>query len=104
MYDRYIMNPIIKKIIDAPTSLYIVFYTKDCSYCNRAIRLLRRKHLRFKKYNIDGIRGGRTRLFTTLNTYARMIKFDSTHKTVPLIFIDGRFLGGYTELYHSIWD
>ncbi len=67
----------------------VVIYTGDlCIHCDWAIDLLRRKNIKFTKYNI------------TKDTVKReeMIKKSNGAKTVPQIFIGEHHVGGNVEL------
>lgn len=67
----------------------VEIYTKTfCGYCWRARELLESKGIEFEDYVIDG--GGPKR--------EEMIQRASGRTTVPQIFIDGRHVGGCTEL------
>ncbi len=66
----------------------IEIYTKGyCGYCFAAKRLLTKKSLEFKEIAID----------RDLALQAEMIQ-RSGQRTVPQIFINGRSVGGYTEI------
>lgn len=66
----------------------IEVYTIDnCSYCAAAKNLLRERGLSFKEINIDG---DQDKIKELINK--------TGHRTMPQIFIDGRFIGGFTEL------
>jgi glutaredoxin len=66
----------------------IEVYTIDnCSYCSAAKSLLAKKNLSFKEINITGDDAQREQLIKK-----------TAHRTMPQIFIDGQFVGGYTEL------
>ena len=67
----------------------VVIYTGDlCVHCDWAIDLLRRKNIKFTKYNI------------TKDTVKReeMLKKSNGAKTVPQIFIGEHHVGGNVEL------
>ncbi len=64
-----------------------MYSTKLCSYCQHARRLLKEKGLAYTEINIGGDPD------KTLEMMER-----SGGRTVPQIFIDGRSIGGYTEL------
>ena len=66
----------------------IEIYTKGyCCYCFAAKRLLKKKSLEFKEIPVD----------RDLALQAEMIQ-RSGQRTVPQIFINGRSVGGYTEI------
>lgn len=96
--DRPIINKIIKKIINAKPGTYVIFFVYECRYCERALNLLRRENVLYKGYNIDEITGGMPKLLSVLNENAKLIGFDPTHQTKPIIFLNGKFLGGANEL------
>ena len=67
----------------------VEIYTKTfCGYCWRARSLLESKGIEFEEYVIDG--GGPKR--------EEMIQRAGGRTTVPQIFIDGRHIGGCTDL------
>lgn len=61
--------------------------TAYCPYCVRAKDLLKRKGLAFEEVNLEG-------KFDEL----KALKERTGHRTVPQIFIDGKMIGGFTEL------
>ncbi len=67
----------------------VVYTTQICPYCVRAKALLRSKHLEFEE--IDVARDAKLR--------EEAIRLSGGRRTVPQIFIDGRSIGGYDELY-----
>lgn len=93
---------ILKKIKNSPFNTYVIFYTADCNYCQRALDLLRAKKLSYKGYDIDNIRGGLSFLLELFNKNRSKIKFNPYHRTKPLIFINSSFLGGYDDLISSL--
>ncbi len=67
----------------------VEIYSKTfCSYCVRAKRLLESKDIQFAEYGIDMDAGKRQ----------EMIQRSGGRTTVPQIFIDGRHIGGCSEL------
>jgi glutaredoxin 3 len=68
---------------------HIEIYTQPwCSYCARALHLLNRKGLAYTE--IEAPRGSPAR--------AEAIRRSGGRATVPVIFIDGRPIGGSEEL------
>jgi glutaredoxin 3 len=67
----------------------VEIYTKAfCGYCWRARELLEAKGIEFQEYAVDG--GGPKR--------EEMIRRANGRTTVPQIFIDGRHIGGCSDL------
>ena len=67
----------------------VEIYSKTfCSYCVHAKRLLESKRIQFSEYVIDMDAGKRQ----------EMIQRANGRTTVPQIFIDGRHIGGCSDL------
>lgn len=64
-----------------------VYTINNCGYCDAAKSLLTSLNLAFKEFNISHDDNMRMELVKKTN-----------HRTMPQIFIDGEFIGGYTEL------
>jgi glutaredoxin len=63
-------------------------YTKDnCSYCVRAKELLKANNCEFKEKNIIDLD----------NRSELLLKYPEA-KTVPQIFVDNKYIGGYDNL------
>ncbi|HEY5949837.1 MAG TPA: glutaredoxin [Kofleriaceae bacterium] len=63
-----------------------IFTTAWCGYCHAALRLLKHKGVDFEQINVED---GKTR---------RWLREVTGRSTVPQIFIDGKSVGGYTDL------
>lgn len=93
-YDKY--N---KKILDyKDTNIFIIFYSPHCRFCINAMKLLKDNNLSFKSYNINHIKNGLQRLLHYLNTHKIITQFNEKHKTIPIIFYNGKFIGGFSDL------
>ena len=66
-----------------------VYSTTFCPYCVRAKQLLERKGVAFTEINLDK-EEPEVRLELTKKT---------NHRTVPQIFINDQFIGGFDQLY-----
>jgi glutaredoxin 3 len=67
---------------------HVVVYTRDfCNSCLRAKNLLRNKGVDFEEIDI-----------TEQDDVREQMIARSGHRTVPQIFIDGRFVGGADDL------
>ena len=66
----------------------IIVYSKDeCSFCDRAREFLKSKGKEFIEYKLD-------------KDFSRPVLKEvfPTAKTFPVITLDGKYIGGYTEL------
>lgn len=68
-------------------ALVEVYSTDYCSYCRAAERLLRSKGVAFSLYNV-----------TYDDEKRRWLRQTTNRSTVPQIFINGRPIGGYTDM------
>ena len=69
---------------DAPIVLYTIY---GCPFCQNAVKFLKTNRIPFKAVNI----GNNAQMMVNLANSTGM-------KTVPKIFVQGRFIGGYHEL------
>ena len=68
---------------------HIEIYSKDyCSYCHRAIDLLRRKGVEFTEYDV-----------TNDSLKEKEMRERSGRTTVPEIFVDDHLIGGCDDLF-----
>lgn len=70
-------------------SKVIVYSTTVCPYCVRAKQLLQRKGIEYKEVNLSN-EAPEVRTELTQRT---------NHRTVPQIFINDQFIGGFDQLY-----
>ena len=71
----------------------IEIYTKeDCTYCERAKLLLSQKNLTYKEIFVD----------KDPKALEAMLSRAEGRRSVPQIFIDGRGIGGYDDLFALI--
>lgn len=77
---------------------FIIFYSDWCRFSMDAIELLKKSGKPFKGYKIDGIKGGMDRILASFNNNKDKLEFDTTHRTRPIVFYKGKFIGGFTEL------
>lgn len=65
----------------------VVVYSKNmCGYCVQAKNWLKNKGIEYKEVNIEE------------HPEAREFVINEGHRTMPQIYIDGKSMGGYTEL------
>lgn len=68
-----------------------IYSTKSCPYCVRAKSYFAENGLEFDEIDL-------TNKFSEIDK----IKNETGHKTVPLIFVNGQFIGGYTDMIFKI--
>ena len=65
----------------------VIVYSKNmCGYCVQAKNWLKNKGIEYKEINIEE------------QPEAREFVISEGHRTMPQIYIDGKSVGGYTEL------
>ena len=78
-----------------------VIYTRDnCIFCTRAKTLLASRNIPYKELLID-TQGRDDRMLTENQSWVsrdQLLQARPGVKTVPQIWIDGEYIGGYTEL------
>lgn len=79
---------------------FIVFYSKSCSYCIKTFDLLRNKKKSYKGYNVDQI--GLNHFTDEFIKNSKQLNYDVSHKTKPIIFYKGQFIGGYDQLVNYL--
>ncbi len=65
-----------------------VYTGSNCGYCNAAKKLLQTAAVAFEEIGLDDKPELRTKLSAENGHY----------RTIPMIFIDGKFIGGYNDL------
>lgn len=65
----------------------VMYTTAYCGYCERARRLLRARQIPFDEVDVTHDPARR-----------RSVIIETGHRTVPVILIDGRLIGGSDEL------
>lgn len=78
--------------------VFIVFYSKWCPYSIDAMNTLRTHNRSYKGYNIDKFKGGLDKLLYSLKKQAHTTQFNKNHRTRPIVFWKGNFIGGCDDL------
>lgn len=68
-----------------------IYTTNSCPYCIKAKTFFKRNNLKYEEFDL-------TNNFTEINR----LKDETGHRTVPLIFIDNNFIGGYIDMMEKI--
>ena len=67
----------------------VLLYTKDyCPFCHKVTRFLKDQKVEFEQIDI-----------TNSPEKYRNIKLETGHQTVPIIFVDEKFIGGSREFF-----
>ena len=77
---------------------YVIFYDNGCPFSENALELLNESGAKFKSYVISNITDSLQNLISYFRKHGAPVKFDNNHRTKPIIFYRGKFIGGYTEL------
>jgi glutaredoxin 3 len=72
--------------------MYILYGAKNCRFCTMAIKLLDDHNV---KYIYNDITENKTQMLDSL------AKRTGNKRTVPLVFVDNVFIGGYYDLYNE---
>ena len=97
MEQKQKLSKYIKAILNNDVD-YVIFYSDWCCYSMNAINLLKSKKVKFAGYIIDGLDKSMSELLDDFIKNKELLDFDVKHRTRPIIFKNGKFLGGYTEL------
>ncbi|MEO7093928.1 MAG: glutaredoxin 3 [Polyangiales bacterium] len=71
----------------APQKPIVVYSTEYCPYCVRVKMLLKSRGYAFEEIDVSG----------NAEKRAWLVKESGGRRTVPVVFIDGKHVGGYDE-------
>jgi glutaredoxin len=79
------------------SSELVILYSPWCGYSKNALQLLNKNHISHTSIDFDHIGatmdGVRERL-----AKEKSIRFPASYSTRPMVFMNGKFIGGYNEL------
>lgn len=75
----------------------IILYSDWCRYSQNALSLLNKKRVPHTSIEIDKIDASMDEIRSKI-AKANIKGFDGSHSTRPMIFMGGKFIGGFTEL------
>ena len=72
-----------------------IYYKPECPYCQNAINLCKRNKVKYELHNVFTY-GGKSNVISSLflNNYLK----SKSDTTVPIIFNNGKYIGGSAEL------
>jgi glutaredoxin 3 len=71
----------------------IIYTINNCIYCNLAKELFKKNNINYKEINVE----------KDINLFNDLLKLTGC-KTVPQIFINEKFVGGYNDLVKFLND
>lgn len=83
-------------------NIYIIFYSDWCMYSIKALKLLQKHKKPFKGYIIEKLTIDIKDILDKLKKTSKITNFDCNHKTRPIIFYNGKYIGGYDKLYNLL--
>ena len=76
----------------------VMFGLSDCIYCKKTLQLLKKNKITYKYYSIDDYFNLFFKVLVEVAKYFPNFEINIDHKTVPVIFYKGKFIGGFTEI------
>jgi len=73
---------------------WFIFTTEGCSSCTKAKNLLESYHIKYSTQRVDSYND--KKIYELIDPYTKKYKF------FPVIFNNGKFIGGYTDLKEKI--
>lgn len=75
----------------------VILYSSWCGYSKNALQLLNKSYIPHTSIEFDDIDATMEEIRSRLSK-EKSIGFPSSYSTRPMIFVDGKFIGGYNEL------
>ena len=89
--------------IEEPSDKSFTIYSKtNCRYCTLVKSLLNENKIPFNEINCDDYLSQDKQYF--LNFIKEKAKREHEYKTFPMVFCDGKFVGGFVETERLITD
>lgn len=81
---------------------FTIYQSPSCSYCRKAlmqIKTLSAEHnIPYRNIDLNYVSGDLPSVLEYFKNHSKQYKFRQDHKTRPIIFLNGRFVGGAFEL------
>jgi glutaredoxin len=75
----------------------VILYSPWCGYSKNALQLLNKNHISHTSIDLDHIGATMDGIRDRLSK-EKFLQFPASYSTRPMIFIKGKFIGGYNEL------
>ena len=93
------VNKLIKKINScADKNVVLLLGLKNCPFTFKSKNYLDTNKIKYKYYSIDKYRDILFDLLNKINDLDSSFNINLNHKTFPVIFINNKFIGGFSEL------
>lgn len=79
------------------SSELVILYSPWCGYSKNALQLLNKNHISHTSIDIDDIGASMDGIRSRL-AKEKSLGFPASYSTRPMVFINGKFIGGYNEL------
>jgi glutaredoxin len=77
---------------------FLIFGLSTCKYCSNALNFSKVNSLQYKYYEMDKYHELFISILNKLSELNSKLNIDPNHQTFPVIFYNGKFIGGYSEL------
>lgn len=86
--------------IDENKDIYIVFIMANCEYSKKAVNYLKDNNLCYKSYIVKDLNNNINIMDQLIHCLKKRedYKFDHSHRTLPIIFYNKKFIGGCSDL------
>jgi glutaredoxin len=92
--DSLSIREVIQKI---KSNEWVILYSPWCGYSKSALALFKSSKITPQTIDIENINGSMNEIRTELSNQ-KSLQFPFEYSTRPMIFLNGKFLGGYQEL------
>lgn len=97
------MGKYVDKIIEYKNdNIYVVFYSSSCGYSIKLLNYLKDNSINFKGYDVNIKPNRFTDLLSDLNANSSLIKFNINHRTKPVVFYKGEYVGGADDTIRKL--
>lgn len=81
------------------TNIYVIFYMDGCPFSKGALEFFEKNKMSYKAYQITRMPHDKLpKLLNCLAESSAETGFKQSHKTLPIIFYQGEFVGGFSDL------